>query len=376
MTNRLTFHAGYRNRMGKAYNSKHIGREGFEKPADGDTQQSQNVYWNYAVAVKGADFSKSEMLFYKTHLGPHVEAQNQKAIARRQYGRTQTIAQYKEKHPPEEVLLYLGTKNVDTEVLKAVFDDFRDWMGTACWDAEKDCGVKLLDAALHLDETTPHIHMRQVYLYRGKDGHYQVSQNKALEALGYERPDTSKPVGRLNNAKMTFTATCRDKLFELARTHGVELETEPLPKTDVGLPLREYIQREQAREAAAAEQLAIEEMLAERRDDAALEVQGLEAKADRLQAEITDLEDERDDVRDELERTRRAYSKEQAALEQKRKAAEDEAERIIDDARKEAQGLKETAIMEGAQSALGRMHAKMRQQAQEAQEQEDGYERG
>ena len=358
MANRLTYHSSYRNAMGKAHNSTHNQRQAFKKLLQSDRRRNaENVYWDYGKKLGGSTFSENEKLFFERFLGPTIQRKNKTAIDRRQYGRTQTVAQYREKHPPEEVLLYLGTDNVDVAALEAVFKDFRAWLMSDCWDTDKG-GIMPLNAALHLDETTPHIHFRQVYLCRDKAGGWEVSQNKALAALGYQRPDTSKPVGKYNNAKMTFTAACRDKLFELARTHGVELETEPLPKNEVGLPIGEYVQREQAREAAAAEQQAARQA-----------IEGLEA-------EIADLEDERDDVRDELERSRRSYGKEKAALEQKRKAAEDEAEVILEAARKEAQELKETAIRDGAESALGRMHTRMRQQAQEAQEQEDGYERG
>lgn len=343
MANRLTYHSGYRNAMGKAYNSTHNQREGFSKP-EGDTRRAQNVYWNYAVAVDGADFSKSETVFYKTHLGPGIQARNQKAKDRRQYGRIQTVAAYKEKHPPEEVLLYLGTENVDVAALQAVFDDFREWIGTACWDDKKRCGVKLLNAALHMDETTPHIHIRQVYLYQDKDGYCQVSQNKALEGLGIERPDTTKPVGKYNNAKMTFTSVCRDKLHELARLHGVELETEPLPKTEVGLPLKEYVQREQAREAAAEEQRAARKAI------------------DGLEADIADLEEEKADVAEDLERLRRSTRRELEVREQKREEAKE-------------QGYRDgytAGVQDGAQSALGRLNERLRERREkEEQEQED-----
>ncbi len=43
-----------------------------------------------------------------------------------------TIEQYREKHPPEETLLYIGTKNVDVAALKAVFEDFREWLKEKC----------------------------------------------------------------------------------------------------------------------------------------------------------------------------------------------------------------------------------------------------
>lgn len=356
MAQRLTMHSGYRNSMGKAYNSKHIQREGFQKEQKGDTQPPENVYWNYAVKVAGADFSKSEAVFYKTTFGPHIDRQNRKAIDRRQYGRTQTVSQYKEKHPPEEDLIYLGTKNVDVDALKAVFLDYVTWLETDCWDAEKG-GVRPLGAALHLDETTPHIHLRKVYMYRDKDGDWQVSQNKALDALGVQAPDPAAAIGKKNNAKMTFTAMCREKLFELARNHGVELETEPLPKTDVGLSLKDYVQRQQAREAAAAEQQAARETI------------------DGLEADIAELEEERDDVRDEIERSRRTCGKEQAAREQKRKDAEQEAKRILEDARKEAQELKETAIREGEQSALRKMYAQMERSGLTGEERRKNAER-
>lgn len=342
MAQRLTMHSGYRNAMGKAYNSKHDQREKFSKPQNGDTQPPENVYWDYASGLGGETFSENENRFFKKYLGPHIERQNKKAIERRQYGRTQTVAGYKEKHPPEEVLLYLGTENVDVAALEAVFRDFKTWLVSDCWDKETG-GVMPLNAALHLDETTPHIHMRQVYLYRDKAGDWQVSQNKALEALGYERPDTSKPVGRMNNAKMTFTATCREKLLELARIHGVELETEPLPRNEVGLPIGEYVQRQQAREAAAAEQQAARQT-----------IEGLEA-------DIAELEDEKQDVREEIEKARGTYSKELKAREQKRKDAEQEAKEILEDARKEARELKEIAIREGAESALGRLNTMTRE---------------
>lgn len=345
MANRLTYHSGYRNAMGKAYNSKHDQREAFsKKPRQADRgRATQNVYWDYGKKLGGATFSENETLFYQRFLGPTIERKNKKAIERRQYGRTQTVAQYKEKHPPEEVLLYLGTENVNVEALEAVFRDFRAWLMSDGWDREKG-GIMPLNAALHLDETTPHIHFRQVYLCKGKDGGWEVSQNKALEALGYQRPDPTKPTGKYNNAKMTFTAACRGKLQELARSYGVELETEPLPKTEVGLPLKEYVQREQAREAAAAEQRAAREAI------------------DGLEADIADLEDEKADAAEDLERLRRSTRRELEVREQKREEAKE-------------QGYRDgytAGVQDGAQSALGRLNERLRERREkEKEEQED-----
>ncbi len=248
--NRLTFHSGYRDKNGKAYNAKHNQRENFEKPKNAD----RNAYWDYQQ--RGTEtFSESESLFYKQAFGDHVKAHNEKCKKRRQYARMITVEQYREKHPPEEVLLYLGTKNVDVAAFKAVFEDFRDWVKEKC--NTPTCGIELLNAALHMDETTPHIHIRQVYWYTNMDGNAEISQNKALEGLGFKRPDETSKSGRFNNAKQTFTAACRAKLFDIAKSHGVELIETPLPKKDVGLSIDEYREREQSRESWKQEQQAL-----------------------------------------------------------------------------------------------------------------------
>lgn len=247
---RLTYHNGYRDKNGKPYNTKHDWREGFEKPKNAD----ENEYWDYQQWGTERP-SESEKTFYKYGFSDFVKAHNEKCKKRRQYARCTTIEEYREKHPPEETLLYLGTKNVDVEALKATFEDFRMWIKEKC--NTSTCGIELLNAALHMDEATPHIHFRKVYWYTDKDGNAQVSQTKALAGLGYERPDTTKKEGRYNNAKMTFDSVCREKLFEFAKSHGVELTTEPLPKNEVGLSIDEYRAREQARETWKQEQQAL-----------------------------------------------------------------------------------------------------------------------
>ena len=84
--------------------------------------------------------------------------------------------------------------------------------------------VHVLDWALHLDESTPHIHERHVFDCENKYGEVAPQQEKALEALGFELPNPDKPLSRRNNRKITFDAACRKMLFEIAKRHGLELE--------------------------------------------------------------------------------------------------------------------------------------------------------
>ena len=86
--------------------------------------------------------------------------------------------------------------------------------------------VHVLDWALHLDESTPHIHERHVFDCENKYGEVAPQQEKALEALGFDLPVPDKPLSRCNNRKITFDAACRKMLFEIAKRHGLELEEE------------------------------------------------------------------------------------------------------------------------------------------------------
>lgn len=348
---RLTYHSGYRNAMGKAYNAKHNDREGFEKPKS----DTQNVYKDYCASLGGTSFSENEKLFYSKFFSPHVKRQNDKYKKKGNYDRVTSVETYRSKHPPEEVLLYIGRKNVDPDILWRVFEDFNNEMVELSRKSEFSAGVTTLNAALHLDETTPHIQFRRVFWYRDADGNRQVSQNTALERFGFwplgpdGQPLPRKKTDKKNNPKVLFQKYCRERLFEIAKSYGVELETEPLPKDEVGLPLKEYIQREQAREAAAAEQQAAQEVIAG------------------LQSDIADLEEDKTDVADELKRLRKSVSRENAALEEKRN-------KIIDKAKEEAKQLKEQAwelgAKEGAASAMGQLNRRLR----EKDEEQEGFE--
>lgn len=243
---RLTYHKGYRHKDGTPYSPKHDDRNGFTKPKSA----KGNFYMNFAGKNYGGEtFLDGEENCYKALFRPHIKAQNAKNRKARHPERNLSLKQYYEKHPPEETLLYLGNKDnyADPRKLLEVFADYVKWLETL-EDKEKGCGIELLNAALHTDEGGAcHIQCRQIYYYTDKNGNLAISQNKALEGLGFGRPDPTRKTDRLNNAKQTFTAIGREKLFEIARSHGVELITEPLPQKDVGKTLDEYIAHDKAK---------------------------------------------------------------------------------------------------------------------------------
>ena len=111
--------------------------------------------------------------------------------------------------------------------------------------------IHILDWALHLDEGTPHIHERHVFDCKNRYGELCPQQEKALEELGVELPDPSKPKGKHNNRKQTFDAVCRTMLFDISHKHGVHLEQEPSYGGRAYLEKQDYILMKQKEQLAA-----------------------------------------------------------------------------------------------------------------------------
>ena len=139
--------------------------------------------------------------------------------------------------------------------------------------------VHVLDWALHLDESTPHIHERHVFDCENKYGEVAPQQEKALEALGFDLPDPEKPLSRRNNRKITFDATCRKMLFEIAKRHGLELEEE----AEYGN--RKYLEKQDFILAKQKEQLAAQQ---NRLDELILKVNDMETLIDEVSAAAYD----------------------------------------------------------------------------------------
>ena len=174
---------------------------------------------------------------------------------------------------PEESIFQIGTldNHVPPELLFEIVTEFMIEI-----NERFSSHVHILDWALHLDESTPHIHERHVFDCENKYGEIAHQQEKALEALGFELPDPEKPPGRKNNRKMTFDSACRVLLFEIAKKHGLLLEEEP----EYGG--RSYLEKQDFIIAKQKEQLAAQELKLE---DLTMKIEDVEALIDEI-AEI------------------------------------------------------------------------------------------
>ena len=271
-----TYNPKHNDRSFNLANSEHIDQE----------RAKGNIYWDCYHGIRSASdkdkqtaaFSDVEKMLYEIHYSHFVENQNARNAKIRHTERNRTIEDLLEgkKTCPEETIYQLGTldEHASAEDLLNIVTEFIEEFKVKYGDH-----VHVLDWALHLDESTPHIHERHVFDCENKYGEIAPQQEKALEALGFEPLDPDKPLSRRNNRKITFDAACRKMLFEIAKRHGLELEEE----AEYGN--RKYLEKQDFILAKQKEQLAAQQ---DRLDELTLKVSDMETLLEDVSAAAYD----------------------------------------------------------------------------------------
>ena len=253
---KLTRHNGRAGTHG-TYNPKHNDRSfNLANSEHIDPERAKgNIYWDCfhgfrsTIAPQDPDdlaatFSDVERQFYEIHYTAFIENQNERNAKIRHTERNRSIPDLlsSRKTCPEETIYQLGTldEHASAEDLLNIVTEFIEEFKTKFGEH-----FHVLDWALHLDESTPHIHERHVFDCENKYGEVAPQQEKALEALGFELPKPDKPLGRYNNRKITFDAACRTMLFEIAKRHGLELDEVPEYGGRAYLEKQDYILKKQ-----------------------------------------------------------------------------------------------------------------------------------
>ena len=267
---KLTRHNGRAGTHG-TYNPKHNDRSfDLANSEHIDPERAKgNIYWDCFHGFRSAldpqdpndlaaTFSDVERQFYETHYSEFIERQNERNAKIRHTERNRSISDLlsSRKTCPEETIYQLGTKDdhASSEVLLAVVTEFIEEFKARFGDH-----VHVLDWALHLDESTPHIHERHVFDCENKYGEVAPQQENALEALGFDLPDPAKPLSRRNNRKIPFDAACRKMLFDIAKRHGLELEEEAEYGSRKYLEKQDFILAKQ-KELLSAQQNRLDEL--------------------------------------------------------------------------------------------------------------------
>ena len=242
---RASNHSGRTTAKGNSYNVNHNDRK-FTSKKDKhiDKEKSkENVYLSVdsegqISKLEGETFREHELRRYTELYYDSLETKNEKQIANRHQERVKSMEDYLDgkRTCPEEEILQIGKEGEFWDVekfQKCVEDYIREHQ-------EKYPDIKILDAAIHVDETSLHCHLRKTYTAPDKDGNLEAKQNNCLKNLGFELPDQEAERGQFNNLKQVYTAEKRDMWLDICEKNlGLELERVP-DTNNMGLELAEY----------------------------------------------------------------------------------------------------------------------------------------
>ena len=251
-----------------------------------------NLYWDCANGLRTHEensrfptFTQHERNEYEKRYSSFIAGQNARNIKAGHAKRNRTVDDLLAdvRICPEETIYQIGKEGdcPPPEVLLEIVQEFMDTI-------EERFGrhVHVLDWALHLDETSPHIHARQVFDVENRYGEVEPKQEKALEQLGIPLPFPDKKPSKVNNRKVAFDSICRELLLGICRAHGLEVETEAIYGGKMNRQKSDYIIAAQQEKIAALEKLH-EALTA----DNAAKTGQIAAKSAELEAKLEKLSD-------------------------------------------------------------------------------------
>ena len=314
---RTMVHRGRRRSNGEAFNPRHNSRSGSIGNHILANPARKNIYITMDFDGKltmhdEVDFEAHEKKFYEA-FRPALDAQNERYRKKRNYDRIMSMRQYRQAHPPEEIIFQVGNRDqaisedVTINAVAKWLDAIRETYGTR---------YRICSVSLHFDEPgsgggvtsdgkvsknlSGHAHVRGVYCAESKDG-WIVSENKALAQLGITH-DESRPRSRYNNPKITFTKETRELFNRFVEEQNIAVETVPANPGKHSMTKEEYIAA-QLREHQRELQEEVEELSnecleiqaetaleTERRDQLAEEVVVLTKKKSFLESTLRGLE--------------------------------------------------------------------------------------
>lgn len=265
---RVSRHNGRSGKHG-VYNPKHNDRSFNVENADNITpsRTSLNLYWDCQNGLRTHEenasgqyptFTQHEHDEYERRYGAFIAGQNARNRKSGHAKRNRTVDDLlaDARICPEETIYQIG-KEGDCPPPEVLTEIVQEFMNTI----EERFGkhVHVLDWALHLDETSPHIHARQVFDVENRYGEREPKQEKALEALGIPLPQPDKKPSRFNNRKITFDSMCRSLLLDICRYHGLQIEEIPLYGGKANREKNDYIISAQCERIAQQDTLIAEQ---------------------------------------------------------------------------------------------------------------------
>lgn len=253
-TTKATSRSGRKGRSGEAYNANHNTLEATRKnqPHIDQERMGENVYIRFDRNCKahsskggngGFNATQHEKERYEELFGEGLKARNERYEATRHTERCRTISElYADpKTAPMEFLWQVGNSKCDlttTEMRNALVKAFNETYRIL----RREYGANMipLDCGLHMDEKVPHIHFRVAMGAEDKYGNFVPNQNAALAAMGFERPDPSKPQSRYNSPLISFSDKVREIFYQACERQGIQIDREVKSASRRQIEILEY----------------------------------------------------------------------------------------------------------------------------------------
>lgn len=248
---------------GEVFSAKHNDRNYTAKNLNPEPER-KNLYFimdtdGTIISHPKVTFEEHEKRIYEQLFSDVLNAQNERHRKAGHASRVRTMDEVRTspKTAPEETILQLGTREEYADpnlFVKAVN------MWCSRMHAAYGSNWRLLDGAIHFDESTPHCHIRAVWVADST-----ISQSGALKALHFQAPDPNKPNDRYNNPKMSFTKASRDIWIDAAKEYGIGIEETPETPGKATLTKEEFIKEKVRAETAklTAEKADLQEQVHE-----------------------------------------------------------------------------------------------------------------
>lgn len=181
-----------------------------------------NRYWDAINGDDSTDFDLAELEVYEHLFREYLDLKNEKAIKARHPERVMTMDQYRKapRSRPQEVIFQVGDhlRHIAAELLWQIACAYRllfeQIYGRIC---------RILNMALHVDEATPHVHIRRVWIYRDSEtGLHCVNRNQALTQNVWLNP--YQTTNKFYNVTTEFSREDRLLAAQVCKAYGVEVD--------------------------------------------------------------------------------------------------------------------------------------------------------
>lgn len=226
---RVTLHNG----KGYAKHNDHVKGKREPKTHIDYSKTKDNLTWTCMDDIKEDEsestrrgIKEAELMFYNSFFSGTLAKQNAKYEAKGNYKRIRGMEEWSEaeRHRPTECILQIGDKDThsNAEELAEACERYVAWKQERFKD-----NLKIISISIHVDESTPHCHLREVWYHMDEDGLPQPGIKDAMRSMGVPLPYPDKPEGRNNYRKATIDAECREKWLDICEELGLDIEREP-----------------------------------------------------------------------------------------------------------------------------------------------------